>query len=171
MTTNSQSDTNLFLETIQFQSASYLVNGGSQTGTSLVINGGTGSIHQGQTFTVAGVSGTYTVTSVTSATLTDVSLATTVTTVKFTPTLAAAPSDDAALTLALTFPLPSRTILNDITIVNQSTSNTIAIATNATNIAHGFVLAAGAAVTLEVTNADFITVKGAATETISMMGS
>lgn len=168
---NSQADSNLFLETITHGSSGYLVNGADQTGTSLVIDGGTASIHQGQTFTVAGISGTYTVTSVTNASLTDVSIATTVTTVKFTPALASVPSNNAALTISTTYPLPTRTILNDITIVNNSSSNNITVATSSANINHGFALTAGAAITLNITNADLLTIKGTAGDTISIMGS
>ena len=169
---NSQADTNLFLETITGGATGYLVNGEPQTGTSLTIDGGTGSIHKGQTFTVAGVTGTYTVTSVTNASLTDVDLATSVTTVKFTPALASSPSNNAALTLATTFPLPSRVLINDITIVNNDASANATIATASANLDHGFTLKAGAAITLNCTNADLITVKvGGTDKTISIMGS
>lgn len=168
---NSQADANLFLETVTFGATGYLVNGDGQLGTSLVIDTGSGSIHKGQTFTVAGVTGTYTVTSVTNADLTDVDLATTVTTVKFTPTLAGAASDNSAITLAAQFSLPSRTILNDITIVNNASSNAVTVATSSDNIAHGFSLKAGAGITLNITNADLLTIKGTANETISIMGS
>jgi hypothetical protein len=168
---NSQADANLFLETYTFAATSYLVNGDGQTGTSLVVDGGGGSIHKGQTFTVAGVTGTYTVTSVTNASLTDVDLATTVTTIKFTPTLASAASNDSAITLSSQFTLPSRTILNDITIVNNASSNAVTVATSSDNIAHGFSLKAGAGITLNITNADLLTIKGNADETISIMGS
>lgn len=169
---NSQADANLFLETITVGATSYVTNGDGQTGTSLTIDGGTGSIHQGQTFTVSGVTGTYTVTSVSNSSLTDVSIATTVTTVKFTPALAGAASDGVALTLASSFSLPSRTILNDITIVNNDASSSITVSTGSTTIDHGFTLKAGAAITLNITNADLIYIKGAAADdTISIMGS
>jgi len=168
---NSQADANLFLETITFGATGYLVNGDGQTGTSMTIDGGSGSIIKGQTFTVAGVTGTYTVTSVTNATLTDVDLTTSVTTVKFTPTLASAASDDSAITLSSQFSLPSRTILNDITIVNNASSDVVTVATSSDNIGHGFSVAAGAAITLNITNADLLTVKGSGGETISIMGS
>lgn len=169
---NSQADANLFLETITIGATGYLVNGASQSGTTLVVDGGTGSIHQNQTFTVAGVTGTYTVTSVTNATLTDVSIATSVTTVKFTPALASAPANNAAITLASSIDLPTRTILNDITIVNNDASSNITVSRGSANIEHGFTLKAGAAITLNITNADLLHVKGAAADdTISIMGS
>ena len=169
---NSQADTNLFIETITAAATGYLVNGADQSGTSLTIDGGTGSIHKGQTFTVAGVTGTYTVTSVSNASLTNVLLATTVTTVNFTPTLASVPSNNAALTLASTFPLPTRALVNDITIVNNDASDNVVVATSTANLDHGFTLKAGAAITLNCTNADLITVKcSSANDTISIMGS
>ena len=171
MPTNAQSDSNFFADTITFGAASYLVNGADQSGTSLVIDGGTQSIHKGQTFTVAGVSGTYTVVSVTGAGGTDGTLDTTVTTVKFTPTLASNPGNNAALTFASEFILPTREISNDITIVNNSSTNTVLINSGSTARSDAFILAAGAGITVNLTNADLVFVKGTTGQTISIVGS
>jgi len=172
MVTNSQADSNFFGLKITFGAASYLVNGASQTGTSLVIDGGTQSIHKGQTFTVAGIPGTYTVSSVTGADGTETTISTTVTTVNFTPALASSPGNNAALTVASEFFLPTQEVSNDITIVNDSSSNAVSIAENSSKIETlAFNLAAGAGLTIEVTNADLIYVKGTTGQTISVAGS
>lgn len=68
-----------------------LVNGGSQTGSSLVVDGLTGVPQQGDTFSVAGIEKVYTVI----ATPTVVSGATTL---SISPSLASSPADNAVLT-------------------------------------------------------------------------
>jgi hypothetical protein len=73
-----------------------LVRGGSQTGTSLITDGytaATGTVYEGTRFTIAGVSGTYTLTA-------DTTLAGNIGTLVITPTLASAPADDAVITFA-----------------------------------------------------------------------
>jgi len=98
MTINSRADAAFFAEAVTIGATSYITNGSGQTGFSLIIDGGTGSISKNQTFTVAGNAQIYTVATVTNATLTDVTYATTVTTVTFTPTLAVTTADGVALT-------------------------------------------------------------------------
>jgi hypothetical protein len=76
-----------------------LVKGGSQTGTTLITDGytgATGTVPEGVRFTVAGVSGTYTVTKDATIALSGTNTAT----LTITPALASAPADDAALTIA-----------------------------------------------------------------------
>ena len=68
-----------------------LVKGASQTGNSLIIDGLTHTVNVNDTFTVAGISGTYTVSGVTT-------LAGGEQTLNLTTTLASSPSDNAALT-------------------------------------------------------------------------
>lgn len=63
-----------------------LVNGGSQTGTSLIVDGFTSDPQAGDTFSIAGVEKVYTVQSFTGSTIT------------ITPTLASSPADNAVLT-------------------------------------------------------------------------
>lgn len=63
-----------------------LVNGGSQTGTSLVVDGFTANPQVGDTFTISGVGKVYTVQGFTSSTIT------------ITPALASSPADNAPLT-------------------------------------------------------------------------
>jgi hypothetical protein len=72
-----------------------LVNGGSQTGTSLVIDGLTGTPQQGDTFTVAGIQKVYTITS--SVTVTSGGA-----TLTITPALASSPANNAAITFLST---------------------------------------------------------------------
>ena len=68
-----------------------LVNGGSQTGSSLIIDGLTGTPQQGDTFSVAGIQKVYTITS--SVTVTGGAA-----TLTISPALASSPADNAALT-------------------------------------------------------------------------
>jgi len=68
-----------------------LVNGGSQTGTSLVVDGLTGTPQQGDTFTIAGVQKVYAI--VSSVTVTSGGA-----TLTISPTLASSPADNAAIT-------------------------------------------------------------------------
>ena len=68
-----------------------LVNGGSQTGSSLIIDGLTASVNVGDTFTVAGISGTYTVMGVNALSSDDQTL-------MLDTALASSPADNAALT-------------------------------------------------------------------------
>ena len=68
-----------------------LVNGGSQTGTSLIVDGLTGVPQAGDTFTVAGIEKVYTVAS--TATVTSGGA-----TLSITPALASSPADNAAVT-------------------------------------------------------------------------
>lgn len=68
-----------------------LVNGGSQTGTSLVVDGLTGTPQQGDTFSVAGIEKVYTIT----AAVTVVSGGATLT---ISPSLASSPANNAAIT-------------------------------------------------------------------------
>jgi len=67
-----------------------LVNGGSQTGTSLVVDGFTSNPQAGDTFTVAGIEKVYTVQSFVGSTIT------------ITPALASSPADNAPLTFLST---------------------------------------------------------------------
>jgi hypothetical protein len=68
-----------------------LVNGGSQTGTSLVVDGLTGVPQQGDTFTIAGIEKVYAITS--SVTVTSGGA-----TLTITPALASSPANNAAIT-------------------------------------------------------------------------
>ena len=68
-----------------------LVNGGSQTGNSLIIDGLTHTVKVGDEFTVAGISGTYIVSGVTTLASDDQTL-------NLTTNLASSPADNAALT-------------------------------------------------------------------------
>jgi hypothetical protein len=68
-----------------------LVNGGSQTGSSLIVDGLTGTPQQGDTFSIAGVEKVYTIT----AAVTVTSGAATLT---ISPSLASSPADNAAIT-------------------------------------------------------------------------
>ncbi len=68
-----------------------LVNGGSQTGNSLIIDGLTHTVKVGDEFTVAGISGTYTVSGVTTLSGANQTL-------NLTTNLASSPADNAALT-------------------------------------------------------------------------
>lgn len=67
-----------------------LVNGGSQTGTSLIIDGLTGVPKAGDTFSIAGVQKVYTV-------LTDAFVTSGATTLSISPALASSPANDAAV--------------------------------------------------------------------------
>jgi len=67
-----------------------LVNGGSQTGTSLIIDGLTGVPKAGDTFSIAGVQKVYTV-------LADSSVTSGATTLSISPALASSPANDAAI--------------------------------------------------------------------------
>ena len=69
-----------------------LVNGASQTGSTLDIDGLTGVPYQGDTFTIAGVDNVYTVTA--EPTVNDLGEAT----ITIAPSLASSPADDAAIT-------------------------------------------------------------------------
>ena len=80
-----------------------LVNGGSQTGTSLVVDGLTSVPQQYDTFTIAGVEKTYIITS--AVTVTGGSA-----TLTIYPALASSPADDAAITFTSTaFPVGTKT--------------------------------------------------------------
>lgn len=68
-----------------------LVNGGSQTGTSLVVDGLTGTPQIGDTFTVSGIEKTYTVTAIPTVSSGGATLT-------ISPSLASSPADNAALT-------------------------------------------------------------------------
>jgi hypothetical protein len=68
-----------------------LVNGGSQTGTSLIVDGLTSTPQQGDTFTIAGVQKVYAITS--SVTVTSGGA-----TLTINPALASSPADNAAIT-------------------------------------------------------------------------
>lgn len=169
MTITSRADDAFFAEGVTIGATGYLVNGASQSGTTLVIKTGTGSISKGQTFNVAGVSGAYTVVSVTNAALTDATYATTVTTVKFAETLASSPSDEAAITLASVLPLPPHLVTKSVTLVN-SASNSMTVADHI-GAAHGFTLVAGAGLTIEVSDTATVFIKGTANDVLSIVGS
>lgn len=68
-----------------------LVNGGSQTGSTLVVDGLTGTPQQGDTFTVAGVEKVYAITSSVTVTSGGATFA-------ISPALASSPADNAAIT-------------------------------------------------------------------------
>ena len=68
-----------------------LVNGGSQTGSTLAIDGLTAAPQAGDTFTVAGIAKVYTVTA-------DATVSSGGSTININPALASSPSDDAAVT-------------------------------------------------------------------------
>jgi hypothetical protein len=68
-----------------------LVNGGSQTGTSLVVDGLTGTPQQGDTFSVAGIEKVYTITSAVTVTSGGATLT-------ISPALATSPADNAVIT-------------------------------------------------------------------------
>ena len=72
-----------------------LVNGGSQTGTSLIVDGLTGTPQAGDTFTVAGIEKVYTVTS-------DATVSSGGATLTINPALASSPADNAAITFLAT---------------------------------------------------------------------
>jgi hypothetical protein len=72
-----------------------LVNGGSQTGTSLIVDGLTGTPQAGDTFTVAGIEKVYTVTS-------DATVSSGGSTLAINPALASSPADNAAITFLAT---------------------------------------------------------------------
>jgi hypothetical protein len=72
-----------------------LVNGGSQTGTSLIVDGLTGVPQQGDTFTLAGVEKVYTVVS-------GVTVVTGGATLTIAPALASSPADNAVVTFLST---------------------------------------------------------------------
>jgi hypothetical protein len=169
MTITSRADSAFFAEAVTLGATSYVTNGGSQSGTSLIIDTGTGSVSKGQTFTVAGNAAIYTVASVTNAALTDATYATTVTTVKFTPTLAASPGDGVALTFASTLPLPPHLVTRNITLVNTGASN-MTISDHLATV-HGVTLASGAGMTIEVSDSSTVFIKGTADEILSIIGS
>jgi hypothetical protein len=80
-----------------------LVNGGSQTGTTLVVDGLTSTPQQYDTFTVAGIQKTYIITSAVSVTGGGATLS-------IYPALASSPADNAAITFTSTaFPTDSKT--------------------------------------------------------------
>jgi hypothetical protein len=72
-----------------------LVQGGSQTGTSLIVDGLTSTPQQGDTFTIGSVEKVYTITSA-------VTVALGVATLTISPTLASSPADNAAITFLST---------------------------------------------------------------------
>lgn len=72
-----------------------LVNGGAQTGTSLVVDGLTGTPQVGDTFSVAGIEKVYTITST-------VSVSSGGATIAIDPALASSPADNAAVTFLST---------------------------------------------------------------------
>lgn len=81
------------------EAGTVLVNGGSQTGTTLNVDGFTaasGVIRQGTRITIASVSGTYTVTE-------DVDIASNAAALTITPALASSPADNAAITFETAF--------------------------------------------------------------------
>lgn len=69
-----------------------LVNGGSQTGTSLIVDGLTGTPQVGDTFSIAGVEKVYTITSPVTVTSGGATLS-------IAPSLASSPANDAAITI------------------------------------------------------------------------
>jgi hypothetical protein len=80
-----------------------LVNGGSQTGTTLVVDGLTSAPQQYDTFTVAGIEKTYIITSAVSVTSGGATLS-------VYPALASSPADNAAITFTSTaFPTNAKT--------------------------------------------------------------
>ena len=157
----------------------------------LTIDGGTGIICRGMEFAIAGVSGEYVVTSVSNSTIGKGLIAPSVTTIYFKRTnggnLASSPSDDAALTFTTTLRLPPFRMERDITIVNNDSSNAIslfiskggtnnelhALARPSTRFANYplATLASSAAMTLELSDASDIYIKGAADSTITLFGS
>lgn len=72
-----------------------LVNGGSQTGTSLAVDGLTATPQNGDTFTVGGIEKVYTITSA-------VTVSSGAATLTITPALAASPADNASVTFLST---------------------------------------------------------------------
>lgn len=68
-----------------------LVNGGSQTGSSLIVDGLTGTPQQGDTFSIAGVEKVYTITAAVTVTSGGATLT-------ISPSLASSPADNAAIT-------------------------------------------------------------------------
>lgn len=72
-----------------------LVNAGSQTGTSLAVDGLTGTPQAGDTFTIAGIEKVYTVTS-------DATVSSGGATLAINPALASSPADNAAITFLAT---------------------------------------------------------------------
>ena len=169
MTINSRADDAFFAEGVTIGATGYVTNGSGQTGFSLTIDGGTGSISKGQTFVTATNATVYTVTSVTNAALTDATYATTVTTVKFTPTLSATQGDGVALTLASALPLPPHLVTKSITLVNTG-SNSMTVADHIGAV-HGFTLAASAGLTIEVSDSATVFVKGTADDVLAIVGS
>jgi hypothetical protein len=80
-----------------------LVNGGSQTGSTIVVDGLTSTPQQYDTFTIAGVEKTYIITSAVSVTSGGASLS-------IYPALASSPANDAAITFTSTaFPVGTKT--------------------------------------------------------------
>jgi hypothetical protein len=148
-----------------------LVNGASQTGTTLIIDGGTGGIYKGQTFTVAGVSGTYTVLSVTSPSGTDATFGSYATTVKLTEALASSPADNAALTFSTTQVLPPHLVTKSVTLVNSSDADMKIGNSPLSSVNHGFVLVAGAGITIDVSDTGSIYVSSSAGKDLSIIGS
>ena len=171
MVVTAKADTAFFAQKLTLGATGYLVNGASQSGSSLVVDGGTDPLHKGQTFTVAGVTGTYTVSSVTNATVTDgIYAPSSITTIKFTPALASSPANDAALTITTAMPLPPHLLTVGVTILNESSSNDMTVADHA-SAAYGFKLAAGAAITVDVSDASTIYVTGTVGDDVSIIGS
>lgn len=159
----------------------------------LVVDTGTGIICRGMVFTIAGVTGgdgAYLVTSVSNATLKKVFAAPSVTTIYFKGisggNLDASPSNNAALTFDTTFRLPPYRMEKDITIVNNDASNALSVfvantpgetlhadtrpANTIGVFPHGS-LASQAAMTLEISDASDIYLKGASGETVTIFGS
>jgi hypothetical protein len=156
----------------------------------LVIDGGTGLICRNMRFSIAGVSGTYMVTSVSNDTVNKAMIAPSVTTIYFKRTnggnLISSPANDAALTFDTTFNLPELRMDRDITIVNNDTSNAIniylepiggsglqemIIPSQRFSLFPVATLAASAAMTFETADASAIFVKGTADSTITIFGS
>jgi len=171
MVVTAKADAAFFAQKLTFGATGYLVNGASQSGTSLIIDGGADPLHKGQTFSVAGVSGTYTITTVTNATVTDGDYApSSITTVKFTPALASSPSNNAALTITTAMPLPPHLLTVGVTVLNESSSNDVTVADHA-SAAYGFKLAAGSAITVDVSDASTIYITGTIGDDVSIIGS
>lgn len=171
----------------------YTVTGGFKdldATAKLAIDGGTGVICRGMIFSISGVTGNYLVTSVSNDTVFKAFAAPSVTTIHFKEiaggNLASSPSDGVGLTFETTFRLPPYRMERDITIVNNDSSNAISlfIANTPGNSLHGVdrpsltfakypvgTLASSAAMTLELSDASDIYIKGAADSTITIFGS
>lgn len=96
LATIATNEADLVLTENYLEPGTILVNGGSQTGTSLAIDGFTnavGYVRKGTTLTISGVTGTYTVT-------TQAAINGNAATITITPALASSPADNAAVTLS-----------------------------------------------------------------------